>query len=126
MNKVYFDHIYVSVQDMNRAINFYETLLNKKVSNREENIWADFDIVKGCYFGLINPDIVSKERKVGNNSIPVFAADNVDEVYEKVKSMSVKIVHDIETLKYTDYFYRMFLCEDTEGNLIEIAQYDHF
>ncbi|MFA5966980.1 MAG: VOC family protein [Patescibacteria group bacterium] len=124
MSKLYFDHTYVSVQDMDRAINFYETLLNKKVSCREENIWADFDIGEGCYFGLINPDIVSKERKIGNNSISVFATDNVDEAYEKLKDMGVKIIHDIETLKYTDYFYRMFLCEDTEGNLIEIAQYD--
>ena len=109
---------------MERAVNFYENLLDKKVSHREENTWADFDIGEGCYFGLINPDIINNERKIGNNSIPVFATDNVDDAYQKVKNLGTKIVHEIETLKYTNYFYRTFLCEDTEGNLIEIAQYN--
>jgi len=124
MSKLYFDHVYVSVQNMDRAIKFYETLLDKKVSHREKNTWADFDIGSGCYFGLINPEIIDNERKIGNNSIPVFATDNVDDIHQKVKNVGAKIIHDIETLKYTDYFYRVFLCEDTEGNLIEIAQYE--
>ena len=124
MSKVFFDHVYVSVQNMDRAINFYETLLDEKVSHREENTWADFDIGQGCYFGLINPDLIGNERKIGNSSIPVFATDNIDDVYKKIESSGAKIIHSIETLDYTDYFYRVFLCEDTEGNLIEIAQYD--
>lgn len=124
MSKLYFDHVYVSVQDMGRAINFYETILDKKVSHQEKNTWADFDIGHGCYFGLINSNIIGDDRKIGNNAIPVFATDDVDDIYKKVKHVGAKIVHDIETLKYTDYFYRTFLCEDTEGNLIEIAQYE--
>jgi len=124
MSKVFFDHVYVSVQNMDRAVSFYETLLDKKVSHREENTWADFDIGRGCYFGLINPDLIDNHRRIGNNSVPVFATDNIDDVYEKIKSSGTKIIHDIETLNYTDYFYRVFLCKDTEGNLIEIAQYE--
>ena len=124
MSKLFFDHVYISVQNMDRAVNFYEMLLSKKVSHREENTWADFDIGEGCYLGLINPDIISNERKIGNNSVPVFATDDVDDIYKKVKDVNIKIVHELETLKYTDYFYRTFLCEDTEGNLIEIAQYN--
>jgi catechol 2,3-dioxygenase-like lactoylglutathione lyase family enzyme len=38
------DHIYVSVTDMDRAIAFYEDLLEMKVVHREENQWADFDL----------------------------------------------------------------------------------
>jgi len=85
MNKLYFDHVYVSVQNMDGAVKFYEMLLNKKVSHQEENTWADFDTGKGCYFGLIAPNLISKKRRIGNNSIPVFATDNVDDTYKKVK-----------------------------------------
>jgi catechol 2,3-dioxygenase-like lactoylglutathione lyase family enzyme len=38
------DHIYLSVKDMDRAVSFWENLLETKVKHREENTWADFDI----------------------------------------------------------------------------------
>ncbi|MDD3607201.1 MAG: VOC family protein [Candidatus Moranbacteria bacterium] len=117
------DHTYVSVLDMDRAIKFYEELLEMKITHREEDTWADFDMGGGVYFGLINPKYVAKERIIGNNTMPVFSTDNVDEAYEKVKAMGVEIISPLETLDYTDYFYRVFNCKDTEGNLIEIAQY---
>jgi len=73
---------------------------------------------------LIDSKIVSDKRVIGNNAIPVFRTDDVDAIFEKVKGIGVKIFHEPETLEYTDYFYRVFLCYDTEGNLIEIAQYE--
>ncbi|MBU0470387.1 MAG: VOC family protein [Nanoarchaeota archaeon] len=123
MTKLKLDHVYVSVKDMNRAIRFYEDLLEMKITNREENTWADFDLGKGFYLGLINPKIISNKRVVGNNTIPVFFTDDVDAVFEKVKKHKVKIIFPPEDLKFTDYPYRCFHCEDTEGNIIEIANY---
>lgn len=123
MVKVRLDHIYVSVKDMNRAIEFYEDLLGMKIKHREENTWADFDVGGGFYLGLINPKIISDKRIVGNNAIPVFFADDVDAVFEKVKKWKVKILFPPKDLPYTDYPYRCFECEDTEGNIIEIAKY---
>lgn len=117
------DHVYVSVNNMDRAIKFYEDLLGTKIKNREKNTWADFDLGKGFYFGLINPKIISSKRAVGNNSIPVFYTDNVDAIFEKIKKYKVKIIFPPEDLKFTDYPYRCFQCEDTEGNLIEITKY---
>jgi len=124
MAEIKFDHTYVSVEDMDRAIAFYETLLGKKVVHREEDTWADFDLGNGCYFGLINPSVLEAKRKVGNNCIPVFRTDDADEIFNKIKGLGVKIFHEPKTLDYTDYFYRVFLCYDTEGNLIEVAQYE--
>lgn len=124
MTVVRLDHVYVSVSDMNRAIKFYETLLGTSVKNREENTWADFDVGNGCYFGLINPKIISDRRVVGNNSIPVFYSDDVDVTFEIIKNLGVKINFAPKNLDFTDYFYHCFECEDTEGNLIEVAQYD--
>ncbi len=118
------DHFYISVEDMDRAIKFYEDLLGIKVTNREENTWADFDLGGGFYFGLINPKVISDKRIVGNNAIPVFWADDVDGVFEKVKKLGVEIISPPETLAFTDYPYRCFQCKDTEGNIIEIAKYE--
>ena len=123
MTKVKLDHVYVSIKDMDRAIKFYEDLLDMKVTHREKNTWADFDVGSGFYLGLINPKINSDKRIVGNNAIPVFFADNVDAVFEKVKKHKVKILFQPENLEFTDYPYRCFQCEDTEGNIIEIANY---
>lgn len=123
MTKVKLDHVYVSVKDMDRAIKFYEDLLGMKITHREENTWADFDLGNGCFLGLIDPKIISGKRIAGNNAIPVFFADDVDVVYEKVKRYKVKIIFAPEDLEFTDYPYRCFQCEDTEGNIIEIAKY---
>ena len=118
------DHFYVSVAVMDRAIKFYEDLLGMKVTHREEDTWADFDLSNGFYFGLINPKIISNKRIVGNNSIPVFWADNVDAVFKKVKKHGVKVINPPKNLAFTDYPYRCFQCKDTEGNLIEVAKYE--
>jgi catechol 2,3-dioxygenase-like lactoylglutathione lyase family enzyme len=37
------DHIYLSVKNMDRAVLFWEDLLETKVKHRENNTWADFD-----------------------------------------------------------------------------------
>ena len=118
------DHVYVSVKDMDRAIKFYEDLLGMKVTHREENTWADFDVGSGFYFGLINPKIISDKRIAGNNAVPVFWSDDIDAVFEKVKKWKCKIVDEPTDLDFTDYAYRCFQFYDTEGNLIEVAKYD--
>jgi len=124
MVKMRLDHVYVSVKDMDRAIAFYEELLGMKVAHREGNQWADFDTGKGFYFGLIDYKIINEKRVVGNNTIPTFWADDVDAVYEKVKKYEVKITFQPTDLTFTTYKYYCFECEDTEGNLIEITNYE--
>lgn len=123
MTNVKLDHVYLSVKDMNRAIRFYEDLLGLKATHRERNTWADFAVGKGFYLGLIDPKIISSKRAVGNNAIPVFFADDVNVIFEKVKKHNVKIIFPPEDLGFTDYPYRCFQCEDTEGNIIEIVRY---
>lgn len=118
------DHIYLSVENMNRAISFYEDLLGVKCLHREENTWADFDIGNGVYFGLINPNIISDKRIKGNNSIPVFWSDDVDAIFQKIKKYGCQIISEPENLDFTDYPYRCFQFYDTEDNLIEVAKYE--
>ncbi len=94
-----------------------------KAAHREGNTWADFDLGRGFYLGLINPKIISNKRIVGNNVIPVFWASDVDAVFKKVKKHGIKIIFPPEDLEFTDYPYRCFQCKDTEGNIIEVANY---
>ena len=124
MTTMKLDHVYVSVKDMDRAIAFYEDLFGIKVAHREENQWADFDLGEGFYFGLIDYKIINEKRTVGNNAIPTFWADDVDAVYEKIKKYGVKITFPPTHLAFTTYKYYCFECEDTEGNLIEITNYE--
>ena len=123
MTIIKLDHVYISVKNMDRAISFYENLFGVKVVHREKNQWADFDIGKGFYFGLIDYKIINNKRIVGNNTIPTFWADDVDAIYRKVKKLGVKINFPPTNLAFTTYKYYCFECEDTEGNLIEITNY---
>jgi len=118
------DHVYVSVEDMDRAIAFYEDMLGMQIAHREENQWADFDFGSGCYFGLIDYRIIDEKRTHGNNTVPTFWADDVDAVYQKVKEYGVTINFEPTDLSFTTYKYYCFECEDTEGNLIEITNYE--
>jgi len=124
MTTMKLDHTYVSVIDLDRAIAFYEDLLGMKVSHYEKDQWADFDTGNGCYFGLIDPRVTKVNRKVGNNSTPVFYCNNIDEMHEKIKGYGVKISFPPTDLDFTTYRYYCFECEDTEGNLIEIVDYE--
>lgn len=50
------DHIYFSVKDIEKAVEFYEQLLGIKATHKEGKRWADFEVEgqKGMYFGLTN------------------------------------------------------------------------
>ncbi len=111
---------------MDRAIKFYEDLLGIKIKHREKDSWADFYSGDEFYLGLINPKIISNRRIIGNNSIPVFFADDIDAVYKKVKKWKVEITFPPEDLPFTTYRYHCFGCKDTEGNIIEIANYEKY
>ncbi len=59
------DHIYFSVKDIEKAVEFYEQLLGIKATHKEGKRWADFEVEgqKGMYFGLINEKALENKRK---------------------------------------------------------------
>lgn len=117
------DHIYISVKNMDRAIAFYEDLLWQKISHREGNQWADFNMWEWFYLWLIYYKIIDEKRILWNNSIPTFYSDDVDWVFEKIKKYNTKITFEPTDLAFTTYRYYCFECEDTEWNLIEVTNY---
>ena len=58
--RIKLDHMYFCVEDMEKAVNFYELFLGVKATHREGDRWADFEIEgqDGMYFGLYEPDDV--------------------------------------------------------------------
>lgn len=147
MRKVTLTHVYLPVKDMDRAIRFYEDLLGRKVKYREENIWADFDLVRHFYLKLINLQMINDKKLMESNAVPEFLADDdeaalemiihkrvktsntipeflagdIDAVFEKVKKHKTKILFPPIDLKLTNRHLRYFQCEDTEGNIIKVV-----
>lgn len=122
--KLKLDHFYYSVSNMDRAVEFYEELLDTPVKHREKNQWADFDLGNGVYFGLIGDYVIEEERKIGNNSTLVLVTSEIEKVYKKLTDKKVAIIDELTKTDYTDYSYKYFTILDTEGNRIEIADYD--
>lgn len=121
--RIKFDHVYVVVDDLDKAIEFYEKLLDTKVTTREGNNWADFTINNQPYFGIINQNQTGDKPTMGSNSVIVFKTDDVDLAYKLAVELQVEVVFE-PMQAATDYYYRCFQCKDPFGNIIEITDYN--
>ena len=106
--------LYISVEDMKRAVNFYEQYFGKKV-DRFDNRYSIFEI-NGFSFGLFNPKEDGEDVVFGNNIIPNIEVDNIDEEYKKIKDIGAKIILDIDEINNM----KLFQFKDSEGNIIEV------
>jgi predicted enzyme related to lactoylglutathione lyase len=108
-------NLYVLVQDTDRAVDFYTKILEFKLLHKEDRYTIlEFDEV---YFGLLNEKYEGKVIR-GNNCVPVFEVENVDEWYQKLQKANVIMLTDMQQLPSVKYF-QFF---DTEGNILEIYQ----
>ncbi|MBI4434937.1 VOC family protein [Candidatus Uhrbacteria bacterium] len=119
-----FDHVYLSVEDMNRAVAFYSELLGVTPCHREGASWADFGCTMGPYLGLIGRDALSGDRVTGDGAVPVFRTDDVDAASAELVRLGATIERPPTDAPTSGYRYRYFWCRDTEGNRLEIAEYD--
>lgn len=107
--------LYVCIKDMDRAINFYESLLNQPVTERDD-IYSVFDI-KGFRFGLFANEKVNEKHVYGNNCLPSFEVDNIESVREKLLSLNCPIVFPLTKIKNN----WVLEFSDSEGNHIEVT-----
>ena len=108
--------IYVAVQDMDRAVKFYEDVFGVKVSSKDERM-SSFGF-KNVTFLLYNPKIDGETISSGNNVVPNIQVEDVNKMLELIKSKNCKIVLPLE--KTGEYY--LFQARDTEGNIIEFYQ----
>jgi lactoylglutathione lyase len=115
---------YFLVTDLKRSIDFYEKLLDIKPSHVEGDRWADFYYGgEKYYFGLLCDKEINKLRKVGNNGVLNLRSNDIEQDFEKAKSMGAKILTEICDTPESPYEYMSFNVEDPDGNVIEVAQY---
>ncbi len=108
--------IYVAVQDMDRAVKFYEDIFDVKVSSKDERMSSfDFDNIT---FLLFNPKIDNEKISSGNNVVPNIQVEDVNKMLELIKSKKCEIVMPLEKIEK----YTLFQAKDTEGNVIEFYQ----
>lgn len=105
--------LYLCVIDMNRAIAFYEDLLEQTVTIRDE-VYSVFDI-NGFRLGLFAYQKMNEQHTFGSNCLPSFEVNNLNVLKNKLSKL--KIVFPLTQIG--DNWVAEF--EDSEGNHIEIT-----
>lgn len=108
--------MYVSVEDMERAIEFYKKFFEREPANINKR-FTNFDL-DGFSFGLYAPAVDDEELTLGNNCVPNFKVTNVAEEYNRIKKFTSII--DDEIKDYGDV--KLFQLKDSEGNILEIYE----
>lgn len=105
--------LYLCVSDMNRAITFYEELLEQTVTIRGD-IYSVFDI-NGFRLGLFAYEKMNEYHIFGNNCLPSLEVSTIDILKRKLSKL--KIVFPLTQIggNWVAEF------KDSEGNHIEIT-----
>ena len=119
------DNFYFVVEDINKSINFYTKLFDKKPTNTTEDRWADWENEDNkVYFGIISIEATGDRRIIGNNGVLGLYTDNIDKAFNKCKEIGAKILYKPEKIPNSIDNYTCFAIEDLDGNKIEISYYD--
>ena len=105
--------LYICVKDMDRAVEFYEELLNQKVTEKDD-LYSVF-VVHGFRFGLFAYQKMKEEHIFGSNCLPSIDMDSLEELKEKINGK--EICFPLTQIK------KRWVAEivDSEGNHIEIT-----
>lgn len=124
--KLKLDHFYFSVENIQKAVKFYEQLLDIKAIHIEGDRWADFEIEgqEGMYFGLINANVLENKRISGNNATLGIYTDDIEKAFKRAKQIGATILYEPEYVQDSPYKYICFGIQDIDGNIIEIANYE--
>jgi len=107
------DSLYICVKDMDRAINFYQRLLDKEAETKDQ-VFSVFD-VNGFRFCLFNNEKVNEKKSWGNTCLASFKVNDINKLVERLKKLNSELVFPLT--KINDNFVLEF--EDSEGNHIE-------
>jgi predicted enzyme related to lactoylglutathione lyase len=106
--------LYICVSDMNRAIDFYEKLLEQSVEKSDE-VFSIFNI-DGFRFCLFNNNKVQEKVIWGDNCLPSFEVNDINELISRLEILNAEIVFPVT--KINNNLVLEF--KDTEGNDIEV------
>lgn len=119
------DNFYFVVADIEKSIEFYSKLLNKKPTNITGNRWADWENDNNqIYFGIISKNVTGDELIRGNNGVLGLYTEDIRKSYKKCVELNAKILYEPEKVPNSIDHYECFAIEDLDGNKIEISYYD--
>lgn len=105
--------LYICVNDMPRAIDFYTAFFDKKpIVN--DNIYSIFD-VNGFRFGLFAYHEMQESHTFGSNCLPSIEVDDINQLKNKIKDLEICF----PLTKIGNNYVAEFI--DSEGNHIEIT-----
>lgn len=99
---------------MERAIEFYENFFDQSV-NKKNEVFSIFDI-KGFRFCLFDNSKVNEKVVWGDNCLPSFEVNDINELVKKLHAMGAEIVFPLTKI----YNNLVLEFKDTEGNDIEV------
>ena len=105
--------LYLCVTDMERAISFYESFFEQKVTVKD-SIYSIFDI-KGFRLGSFAFEKMKEEHIFGSNCLPSICVENKDVFNQKIEGLKVVF----PATKIANNWVAEF--EDSEGNHIELT-----
>ncbi|HCW52873.1 MAG TPA: glyoxalase [Clostridium sp.] len=105
--------LYLCVNDMNRAIKFYEDFFEQCVTEKDE-IYSVFDI-QGFRLGLFAFKQMNEKHTFGSNCLPSISVENIDILKSKITNVEVCF----PLTKIGSNWVAEFV--DSEGNHIEIT-----
>lgn len=105
---------YICVQDMERAVNFYEWFLKRKAKKLKDSFYL-FEIENFRLF-LFEYGLENENVTYGDNCLLSFEVEDAQQLVQKLKNKGLEIVFPLE--KILDNYVFEFV--DPEGNHIEI------
>ena len=132
---------YLIVKDIKKSVEFYEALLQMKVSKQNDDRWAQFDF-GGC-IALYNPrydeeriaqakdlqghyskELIeyyrNREIRYGSHFVLNFYTEDLSTEYERVKGLNIGKISGIFFVNISSP-YHFFLLEDPDGNTLEVT-----
>lgn len=110
--------LYVSVEDRERAKNFYQNIIFEREPSLETDRFVFFNI-DGFLFGLFDPTVTGEKVQYGNNTVPTIEVNDVDSLYERLTKVGLKTILPLQEVNGT----KIFQVEDTESNILEFYQW---
>ncbi len=111
--KCYINSLYLCVNDMNRAIKFYEDFFEKCVTEKDD-IYSIFDI-EGFRLGLFAYEKMNENHIFGSNCLPSISVENIDVLKSKIANLEICFPITKIGCNWVVEFV------DSEGNHIELT-----
>lgn len=110
--KVKLNSLYICVNDMQRAIKFYEEFLQSKSNNPESGLF----IVNGVRLCMYDYRKFNDMVSFSNSCLPRFEAADIDYVLKILEELNAQIIMPPTSIKG----YKVLRFEDSEGNKVEV------